>query len=91
MFRRLENNSIFNANVKADISPVILKNQLVFGSKAIVKEGEGISCYGAHLAILVARLLSLPFLHTPIKNQHIYVIKPPLISVTLFLCLEFSR
>jgi len=45
--------------MKADISPVIFKNQLVFGGKGIVEEGEGISCYGVYLAIVVAWLLSL--------------------------------
>lgn len=78
MFRKLDSNSFFNANVKAEISFVIFKNQLLFSGKAIAKEGEGISCCGVNLAVVVVWLLSLSFLYTAIKNQQIHVVKPPL-------------
>lgn len=41
-----------NTNIHADISLVIFKNQLLFGGKA-EKEGEGFSCYGVHLAVVL--------------------------------------
>lgn len=45
--------------MKADISPAILKDQLAFGGKTIVKEREGFSCNGIHLAVEVTWVLSL--------------------------------
>lgn len=79
MFRRSESDSLCNTGINTDVSLVIFKNQLLFGGKAVVKEGEGFSCCGVHLAIVIIWILSHSFWHTDSKNQQIHVNKLPLI------------